>query len=67
LWNGFNGGAAGTHWCYGALGNIFSSVMPGRLSDRLLRAVTAFWPCSANTKRIDDPYRLKIGTGRKPD
>jgi hypothetical protein len=42
LWDRFNGGADGTRWSYGALGNVFSSVMPGRLSDRLSRAVAAF-------------------------
>jgi hypothetical protein len=34
LWDRFNGGADGTRWYYGALGNIFSNVMPGRLSVR---------------------------------
>jgi hypothetical protein len=38
----FNGGGAGTRWYYQSLANIFSEVMPGRLSDRLSRAVTAF-------------------------
>jgi (p)ppGpp synthase/HD superfamily hydrolase len=42
LWGRFNGGAAGTRWYYQSLANIFSEVMPGRLSDRLSRAVTAF-------------------------
>jgi (p)ppGpp synthase/HD superfamily hydrolase len=42
LWGRFNGGADGTRWYYGALDNVFASVMPGRLSDRLSRAVTAF-------------------------
>jgi (p)ppGpp synthase/HD superfamily hydrolase len=42
LWDRFNGGAAGTRWYYQSLANIFSEVMPGRLSDRLSRAATAF-------------------------
>jgi (p)ppGpp synthase/HD superfamily hydrolase len=42
LWGRFNGGAAGTRWYYRSLANIFSGVMPGRLSDRLSRASTAF-------------------------
>jgi (p)ppGpp synthase/HD superfamily hydrolase len=42
LWDRFNGGAAGTRWYYQSLANIFSEVMPGRLSDRLSRAVMAF-------------------------
>jgi (p)ppGpp synthase/HD superfamily hydrolase len=42
LWHRFNGGAAGTRWYYQSLANIFSTVMPGRLSDRLSRATTAF-------------------------
>jgi len=41
-WDRFNGGAAGTRWYYHSLANIFCEVMPGRLSDRLSRAVTAF-------------------------
>jgi (p)ppGpp synthase/HD superfamily hydrolase len=42
LWDRFNGGAEGTRWYYRSLANIFSEVMPGRLSDRLSRAVTGF-------------------------
>jgi (p)ppGpp synthase/HD superfamily hydrolase len=42
LWPRFNGGAEGTRWYYGALADVFSQTMPGRLSDRLLRAVAAF-------------------------
>jgi len=38
----FNGGGVGARWYYQSLANIFSEVMPGRLSDRLSRAVTAF-------------------------
>jgi (p)ppGpp synthase/HD superfamily hydrolase len=42
LWPRFNGGAEGTRWYYGALVDVFSQTMPGRLSDRLSRAVLAF-------------------------
>jgi (p)ppGpp synthase/HD superfamily hydrolase len=42
LWSRFNGGATGTRWYYQELAKIFSDVLPGRLSDRLFRAVTAF-------------------------
>jgi (p)ppGpp synthase/HD superfamily hydrolase len=42
LWDRFNGGAVGTRWYYQELASIFSKVMPGRLSDRLSRAATAF-------------------------
>ena len=42
LWGRFNGGADGTRWYYSALANVFSQTMPGRLSDRLSRAVAAF-------------------------
>jgi (p)ppGpp synthase/HD superfamily hydrolase len=42
LWDRFSGGAAGTRWYYQSLANIFSEVMPGRLSDRLSRAAKAF-------------------------
>jgi hypothetical protein len=42
LWQRFNGGAEGTRWYYGALANVFSQTMLGRLSDRLSRAVAAF-------------------------
>ena len=42
IWQRFNGGAAGTGWYYGTLADLFSQKMPGRLSDRLLRAVAAF-------------------------
>ena len=38
----FNGGAEGTRWYYAALADVFSKVMPGRLSDRLSRAAAAF-------------------------
>jgi (p)ppGpp synthase/HD superfamily hydrolase len=42
LWDRFNGGAVGTRWYYGALADCFANIMPGRLSDRLSRAVDAF-------------------------
>ena len=43
LWDRFNnGGAEGTRWYYNALADVFSNKMPGRLSDRLSRAVAAF-------------------------
>jgi len=42
LWDHFNGGAKGARWYYQSLAKIFSEVLPGRLSDRLARAVTGF-------------------------
>ena len=42
LWSRFKGGASGSRWYYQELAKIFSDVMPGRLSDRLSRATTAF-------------------------
>ena len=42
LWDRFNGGADGTRWYYNALADVFSDAMPGRLSNRLSRAVAAF-------------------------
>ena len=39
LWQRFNGGADGTRWYYGALADVFAHVLPGRLADRLSRAV----------------------------
>ena len=42
LWQRFNGGAEGTRWYYGALTDVFSQTVPGRLSDRLSRAVADF-------------------------
>ncbi len=42
LWDRFNGGADGTRWYYNALAEVFSETMPGRLSDRLSRAVAGF-------------------------
>jgi (p)ppGpp synthase/HD superfamily hydrolase len=42
LWPRFNGGAEGTRWYYGALADVFSQALPGRLSHRLLRVAAAF-------------------------
>lgn len=42
LWDRFSGGAEGTRWYYGALADVFADRMPGRLSDRLSRAVQEF-------------------------
>ncbi|MFM8747325.1 MAG: HD domain-containing protein [Aestuariivirga sp.] len=42
LWPRFNGGADGTRWYYSALAEVFARTMPGRLSDRLTRAVKGF-------------------------
>ena len=42
LWQRFNGDAEGTCWYYGALADVFSQALPGRLSDRLSRPVAAF-------------------------
>jgi (p)ppGpp synthase/HD superfamily hydrolase len=42
LWQRFNGGADGTRWYYRSLVDVFSRGMPGRLSDRLARAVNEF-------------------------
>jgi (p)ppGpp synthase/HD superfamily hydrolase len=42
LWDRFNGGEVGTRWYYNALVDVFSDAMPGRLSDRMSRAVKAF-------------------------
>jgi len=42
LWERFNGGADGTRWYYNALAEVFSKAMPGRLSDRMSRAVAGF-------------------------
>ncbi len=42
IWDRFNGGADGTRWYYNTLADVFSKTMPGRLSDRLSRAVAAF-------------------------
>jgi (p)ppGpp synthase/HD superfamily hydrolase len=42
LWDRFNGGPDGTRWYYDELASCFAKVMPGRLSERLRRAVQAF-------------------------
>jgi (p)ppGpp synthase/HD superfamily hydrolase len=42
LWPRFTGGADGTRWYYSALTDVFTKTMPGRLSDRLSRAVREF-------------------------
>ena len=42
LWPRFTRGAAGSRWYYAELARIFSTAMPGRLSDRLSRAVAGF-------------------------
>jgi (p)ppGpp synthase/HD superfamily hydrolase len=42
IWQRFTGGVEGTRWYYGELAAVFAQAMPGRLSDRLQRAVTAF-------------------------
>jgi (p)ppGpp synthase/HD superfamily hydrolase len=42
LWDRFNGGADGTRWYYGELSSFFARTIPGRLSDRLSRAVQGF-------------------------
>ena len=41
-WGRFSGGARGTRWYYVALAKSFSQALPGRLTDRLSRAVAAF-------------------------
>lgn len=42
LWERFSGGAEGTRWYYRKLAGVFAEAMPGRLSDRLGRAVSQF-------------------------
>ena len=42
LWCRFNGGADGTRWYYKALADVFADAVPGRLSDRLTKAVSGF-------------------------
>lgn len=42
LWARFSGGAGGTRWYYRELAGFFSQAMPGRLSERLTRAVDDF-------------------------
>jgi len=41
LWPRFSGGRAGTLWYYDRLASTFATLLPGRLSDRLARAVRA--------------------------
>jgi (p)ppGpp synthase/HD superfamily hydrolase len=42
LWGRFNGGKEGTHWYYQSLSDVFQDAMPGRLADRMSRAVRDF-------------------------
>ena len=42
IWRRFTGGADGTRWYYDALAKVFVKAMPGRLTDRLERAVAGF-------------------------
>ena len=42
LWGRFNASAEDQRWYYGELARCFAKVTPGRLSDRLSRAVQAF-------------------------
>jgi (p)ppGpp synthase/HD superfamily hydrolase len=42
LWGRFKGGAEGTRWYYCMLAAFFAEAMPGRLSDRLSMATSAF-------------------------
>ena len=42
LWARFTGGADGTRWYYQSLAKTFSEVLPGRLADRLARAIREF-------------------------
>jgi (p)ppGpp synthase/HD superfamily hydrolase len=42
LWQRFTGGADGTRWYYGALADVFAQALPGRLQDRMARAVKGF-------------------------
>jgi len=42
LWQRFTGGADGTRWYYEALVNVFKKITPGRLSERLSKAVKGF-------------------------
>lgn len=51
LWQRFNGGADGTRWYYNALADVFSRKMPGRLSNRLSRAVAGFSASAHNPAR----------------
>jgi hypothetical protein len=47
LWARFTGGADGTRGYYRELAEFFVKAMPGRLSDRLSRAVAEFAPATA--------------------
>jgi (p)ppGpp synthase/HD superfamily hydrolase len=42
LWSRFTGGADGTRWYYRTLADFFGQTTPGRLADRLARAVNMF-------------------------
>jgi (p)ppGpp synthase/HD superfamily hydrolase len=42
LWPRFSGGDEGTRWYYNSLAEIFAKALPGRLSDRMARAVAEF-------------------------
>ncbi len=42
VWDRFTGGKEGTRWYYKSLSDIFNSVLPGRLADRLERASSEF-------------------------
>lgn len=42
LWSRFNGGRDGTRWYYQSLAGVFVESLPGRLSDRLSKAVADF-------------------------
>lgn len=74
LWDRFNGGAAGTRWYYRSLANIFSEVMPGRLSDRALASErpsrNKIVRCPALALRITalcaDPANLSASTRPVP-
>ena len=42
LWSRFTGGAVGTRWYYRSLADRFADLVPGRLPERLDRAVRGF-------------------------
>ncbi len=42
LWSRFSGGAEGTRWYYHELAKVFAQKLPGKLSQRLDRAVSGF-------------------------
>jgi (p)ppGpp synthase/HD superfamily hydrolase len=61
LWTRFTGGADGTGWYYQELAEFFVKAMPGRLSDRLSRAVAEFAPrhspdAPAMARDLEWPY-----------